>query len=53
MADDWALPRNSGKLNIPYQTFAFSETVPSAPITMGITSTFGALQILLSAKAIS
>ena len=30
MADDYALPKMSGRLNLPYHTFAFFEIVPSA-----------------------
>jgi len=30
MADDCALPKMSGRLNLPYHTFAFFEIVPSA-----------------------
>ena len=30
MADDYALPKMSGRLNLPYHTFAFLEIVPSA-----------------------
>ena len=32
-----ALPKIPGRLNAPYQAFAFPEIVPSAPIMMGIT----------------
>ena len=30
MADDYAIPKMSGRLNLPYHTFAFFEIVPSA-----------------------
>ena len=30
MADDYALPKMSGRLNLPYHTFALFEIVPSA-----------------------
>ena len=30
MADDYALPKMSGRLNLPYHTFAFFKIVPSA-----------------------
>ena len=30
MADDYALPKMSGRPNLPYHTFAFFEIVPSA-----------------------
>ena len=30
MADSYALPKMSGRLNLPYHTFAFFEIVPSA-----------------------
>ena len=36
MADNCALPKISGRLNLPFQAFAFPEIVPSAPIMMGI-----------------
>ena len=39
MADNCGLPKISGRLNLPYQAFAFPEIVPSAPITMDITVT--------------
>ena len=37
MADNCALPKICGKLNLPYQAFAFPEIVPSASFRMGIT----------------
>ena len=36
MADNCALPKISGRLNLPFQAFAFPEIVPSAPTMMGI-----------------
>ena len=36
MADNCALPKISGRLNLPFQAFAFPEIVPSAPVMMGI-----------------
>ena len=45
IADNCALPKKSGRLNFPYQAFAFLETVPSAPMTMGINITFGARSV--------
>ena len=47
MADNWTLPKMSGRLNLPCQSFAFLEIVPSAPIAMGITATFVAPWTLL------
>ena len=47
MADNCLLPKIPGRLNLPYQAFAFTEIVPSAPNTMGITVTLVALWILL------
>ena len=47
MADNCALPKISGRLNLLYQAFAFTEIVPSAPNKMGITVTLVALWILL------
>ena len=32
MADNCKLPKISGRLNLPYQAFAFPKIVPSAPI---------------------
>ena len=46
MVDNCALPKMSGMSNFPCQVFAFFETVPSAPITTGITVTFDAPWIL-------
>ena len=38
MADNCALPKISGRLNLPYEAaFAFPKTVTSAPIMIGIT----------------
>ena len=51
MADNWTLPKMSGRLNLPYQSFAFLEIVPGAPMTMGITATFVAPWTLLSSSA--
>ena len=47
MADNCALPKISGRLNVPYQAFAFTEMVLSAPNTMGINVTLVPLWILL------
>ena len=43
MADNCTLPKTSGRLNIPYQAFAFFKRVPSAPITVGIADTHGSV----------
>ena len=49
MADNCALLKMSGRVNLPYQAFAFFKIVPSTPITMvfTITVTLVALWILL------
>lgn len=46
-----ALPKMSGKLNLPYKAYAFLEIVQSAPITMGFNFTLVALWILLFSRA--
>lgn len=46
-----ALPKMSGRLNLPYQAYAFFGIVQSAPITMGINFTLVALWILLVSRA--
>ena len=51
MADNCALPKICGKLNLPYQAFAFSEIVPSASFRMGITVTLVPLWILLISRS--
>ena len=51
MFDNCALPKIYGKLNLPYQAFAFPEIVPSASIRMGITVTLLALWILLISRS--
>ena len=51
VTDNCSLPKISGKLNLPYKTFAFPEILPSAPIPMGIPVTLVALWILLISRA--
>ena len=51
MADNCALLKICGKLNLPYQAFAFSEIVPSASFRMGITVTLVPLWILLISRS--
>ena len=51
MADNCVLPTMSGMSNFPCQDMAFLETVPSVPITIGITVTLDALWILLISNA--
>lgn len=46
-----ALPKMSGRLNLPYQAYAFFGIVQGAPITMGINFTLVALWILLVSRA--
>ena len=53
MADDCVLPTMSGISNFLSQDLAFLETIPSVPITIGITVTLDALWILLISSAIS
>ena len=47
MAGNCAFPKIFGRLNLPYQAFAFPEIVPSVPITMGFTVTLVPLWIFL------
>ena len=47
MAANCAFPKIFGRLNLPYQAFAFPEIVSSVPITMGFTVTLVALWIFL------
>lgn len=46
-----AFPKMSGRLNIPYQAYAFFEIAQSAPVTTGINFTLVALWILLVSRA--
>ena len=46
IADNCAFPKIFGRLNFPYQAFAFPEIVPSGKITVGFTVTLVALWIL-------
>ena len=43
--DNCAFPKIFGRLNLPYQAFAFPEIVPSGKITVGFTVTLVALWI--------
>ena len=47
LADNCALPNMSDRLNLLCYTFAYSEMVSSAPITMGITVTLVAPWIIV------
>ena len=47
MAGNCAFPKIFGRLNLPYQAFAFPEIGPSVPITMGFTVTLVPLWIFL------
>ena len=47
MADNCAFPKIFGRLNLPYQAFAFPEIVPSEPMMMGFIVTLVALWFLL------
>ena len=51
MADNCALPKISGRLNLPFPAFVYPEIVRSAPVTMGNTVTLLALRILLISRA--
>ena len=51
MGDNCVLPTMSGMSNFACQDLAFLETVPSVPITIGITVTLDALWILLISNA--
>ena len=53
MADNCALAKISCRLNLPYQAFAFTEIVPSAPIAMDITVTLVVLWILLNSNQLA